>query len=149
MWLLWITQTEHHQVLLRTPAGSRWQDIFLLLFIQVSKVDNSGCRDNYRFKNALGILAARCTSCNAWHILLCISAILPEAISDGRLNLTTDIILLLTTCRGGSHLTSDITKNDMSNKNWTCRFGTSNYASLHLKSAGIEPQTPLHFVWVA
>ena len=33
---------------------------------------------------------------------------LPEAISDGRLDPTTDIILLLTTCRGGSHLTSDI-----------------------------------------
>ena len=32
----------------------------------------------------------------------------PEAISDGRLNPTTDIILLLTTYRGGSHLTSDI-----------------------------------------
>ena len=63
----------------------------------------------FLFKNALGILAARCTSCNAWHILLCISAILPEAISDGRLNPTTDIILLLTTYRGGSHLTSDIT----------------------------------------
>ena len=48
VWLLWITQSEHHQVLLRTPAGSRWQDIFLLLFIQVSNVDNGGCRDNYR-----------------------------------------------------------------------------------------------------
>ena len=62
----------------------------------------------FLFKNALGIPAARGTSCNACHILLCISTILPEAISDGRLNPTTDIILLLTTYRGGSHLTSDI-----------------------------------------
>ena len=28
MWLLWITQSEHHQVLLRASTGSRWQDIF-------------------------------------------------------------------------------------------------------------------------
>ena len=66
------------------------------------------CYSILLFKNAIGILAARCTSCNSWHILLCISANLPEAISNGRLNPATDIILLLTTCRGGSHLTSDI-----------------------------------------
>ena len=29
----------------------------------------------FPFKNASGILAARCTSCIAWHILLCTSAI--------------------------------------------------------------------------
>ena len=42
-------------------------------------------------------------------ILLRISAILPEAISDGELTPTTDTDLLLATYRGGSHLTSDIT----------------------------------------
>ena len=41
-------------------------------------------------------------------LLLRISAILPEAISDGGLTLTTDTDLLLATYRGGSHLTSDI-----------------------------------------
>ena len=41
-------------------------------------------------------------------ILLRISAILPEAISDGGLTPTTDTDLLLATYRGGSHLTSDI-----------------------------------------
>ena len=40
--------------------------------------------------------------------LLRTSAILPEAISDGGLAPTTDTDLFLTTCRGGSHLTSDI-----------------------------------------
>ena len=40
--------------------------------------------------------------------LLRISAILPEAISDGGLTPTTDTDLLLATYRGGSHLTSDI-----------------------------------------
>ena len=38
----------------------------------------------------------------------CLSAILPEAISDGGLTPTTDTDLLLATYRGGSHLTSDI-----------------------------------------
>ena len=41
-------------------------------------------------------------------LLLRISAILPEAISDGGLTPTTDTDLLLATYRGGSHLTSDI-----------------------------------------
>ena len=41
-------------------------------------------------------------------LLLRISAILPEAISDGGLTPTTDTDLLPATCRGGSHLTSDI-----------------------------------------
>ena len=40
--------------------------------------------------------------------LLRISAILPEAISDGGLTPTTDTDLLLATYRGGSHFTSDI-----------------------------------------
>ena len=40
--------------------------------------------------------------------LLRISAILPEAISDGGLAPTTDTDLLLATYRGGSHFTSDI-----------------------------------------
>ena len=48
-------------------------------------------------------------------LLLRTSAILPEAISAGGLTPTTDTDLLLATYRGGSHLTSDITKNDMSN----------------------------------
>ena len=43
-------------------------------------------------------------------LLLRISAILPEAISDGGLTPTTDTDLLLATYRGGSHLTSDIKK---------------------------------------
>ena len=42
-------------------------------------------------------------------LLLRISAILPEAISDGGLTPTIDTDLLLATYRGGSHLTSDIT----------------------------------------
>ena len=41
-------------------------------------------------------------------ILLRISAILPEAISDGGLTPITDTDLLLATYRGGSHLTSDM-----------------------------------------
>ena len=41
-------------------------------------------------------------------LLLRISAILPEAISDGGLTPTTDTDLLLATYRGVSHLTSDI-----------------------------------------
>ena len=41
-------------------------------------------------------------------LLLRISAILPEAISDGGLTPTTDTDLLLTTYRCGSHFTSDI-----------------------------------------
>ena len=41
-------------------------------------------------------------------LLLRISAILPEAISDGGLTPTTDTDLLLATYRGGSHFTSDI-----------------------------------------
>ena len=36
------------------------------------------------------------------------SVILPEAISDGGLALTTDTSLFLTTYRGGRHLPSDI-----------------------------------------
>ena len=43
-------------------------------------------------------------------LLLRISAILPEAISDGGLTPTTDTDLLRATYRGGSHLTSDITE---------------------------------------
>ena len=43
-------------------------------------------------------------------LLLRISAILPEAISDGGLTPTTDTDLLLATYRGGSHFTSDITE---------------------------------------
>ena len=43
-------------------------------------------------------------------LLLRISAILPEAISDGGLTPTTDTDLLLATYRVGSHFTSDITK---------------------------------------
>ena len=41
-------------------------------------------------------------------LLLRISALLPEAISDGGLTPTTDTDLLLAAYRGGSHFTSDI-----------------------------------------
>ena len=41
-------------------------------------------------------------------LLLRTSAILPEAISAGRLTPTTDTSLFLTTYRGGSHLPADI-----------------------------------------
>ena len=41
-------------------------------------------------------------------LLLRISAILPEAISDGGVSPPTDTDLLLATYRGGSHFTSDI-----------------------------------------
>ncbi len=61
---------------------------------------------NQIFKNAFLLRDAR----HAIHdiLLLRISAILPEAISDGGIDSPTDIDLLLATCRGGSHLTSDI-----------------------------------------
>ena len=77
------------------------------------------------FKNASAFLLRDARHAMHDILLLRISAILPEAISDGGLtpitdtdlllatyrggsHLTSDIILLLTTCRGGSHLTSDI-----------------------------------------
>ena len=41
-------------------------------------------------------------------LLLRISAILPEAISDGGIDSPTDTDLLLATYKGGSHLISDI-----------------------------------------
>ncbi len=41
-------------------------------------------------------------------LLLRTSAILPEAISAGRLTPTTDTSLFLTTYRGGSHLRADV-----------------------------------------
>ena len=62
------------------------------------------------FKNASAFLLR--DACHAMHdiLLLRISAILPEAISDGGLTPTIDTDLLLATYRGGSHLTSDIKK---------------------------------------
>ena len=62
-----------------------------------------------KFKNASAFLLR-----DAMHdiLLLRISAILPEAISDGGLTPTSDTDLLLATCRGGSHFTSDIHTKD-------------------------------------
>ena len=60
------------------------------------------------FKNASAFLLRDARHAKHDIFLLRISAILPEAISDGGLTLTTDTDLLLATYRGGSHLTSDI-----------------------------------------
>ena len=71
---------------------------------------------NVSFQECLGILAARHTSYLHDKFPLFASAIrrtplagVPwQAISDGGLTPATDIKLLLTACRGGSHLPSDI-----------------------------------------
>ena len=60
------------------------------------------------FKNAEAFLLRDARHAMHDILLLRISAILPEAISDGGLTPTTDTDLLLATYRGGSHLTSDI-----------------------------------------
>ena len=62
------------------------------------------------FKNASAFLLRDARHAMHDILLLCISAILPEAISDGELTPTTDTDLLLATYRGGSHFTSGITK---------------------------------------
>ena len=62
------------------------------------------------FKNASAFLLRDARHAMHDILLLRISAILPEAISDGGLTPTTDTDLLLATYRGGSHLTSDIHK---------------------------------------
>ncbi len=63
-----------------------------------------------RFKNASAFLLRDARHAMHDILLLRISAILPEAISDGGLTPTTDTDLLLATYRGGSHLTSDISQ---------------------------------------
>ena len=60
------------------------------------------------FKNAPAFLLRDARHAMHDILLLRISAILPEAISDGGLTSTTDTDLLLATYRGGSRLTSDI-----------------------------------------
>ena len=60
------------------------------------------------FKNSSAFLLRDARHAMHDILLLRISAILPEAISDGGLTPTTDTDLLLATCRGGSHFTSDI-----------------------------------------
>ena len=60
------------------------------------------------FKNASAFLLRDARHAMHDILLLRISALLPEAISDGGLTPTTDTDLLLATCRGGSHFTSDI-----------------------------------------
>ena len=62
----------------------------------------------FPFKNASAFLLRDARHAMHDILLLRISAILPEAISDGGLTPTTDTDLLLATCRGGSHFTSDI-----------------------------------------
>ena len=61
-----------------------------------------------KFKNASAFLLRDARHAMHDIFLLRISAILPEAISDGGLTPTTDTDLLLATYRGGSHFTSDI-----------------------------------------
>ena len=61
-----------------------------------------------KFKNASAFLLRDARHAMHDIFLLRISAILPEAISDGGLTPTTDTNLLLATYRGGSHFTSDI-----------------------------------------
>ena len=63
----------------------------------------------FTFKNASAFLLRDARHAKHDIFLLRISAILPEAISDGGLTPTIDTDLLLATYRGGSHLTSDIT----------------------------------------
>ena len=66
----------------------------------VSSMQKEECTladDKNRVQECLGILAARCASCKHDIFLLSISAILPEAISDGGLTPTTDTNLLLAT----------------------------------------------------
>ena len=65
-------------------------------------------RKLFLFKNASAFLLRDARHAMHDILLLRISAILPEAISDGGLTPTTDTDLLLATYRGGSHLTSDI-----------------------------------------
>ena len=60
------------------------------------------------FKNASAFLLRDARHAMHDILLLRISAILPEAISDVGLTPTIDTDLLLATYRGGSHLTSDI-----------------------------------------
>ena len=60
------------------------------------------------FKNASAFLLREARHAMHDILLLRISAILQEAISDGGLTPTTDTDLLLSTYRGGSHFTSDI-----------------------------------------
>ena len=60
------------------------------------------------FKNACAFLLRDARHAMHDILLLRISAILPEAISDGGLTPTTDTDLLLATYRDGSHFTSDI-----------------------------------------
>ena len=60
------------------------------------------------FKNASAFLLRDARHAMHDILLLRISAILPEAISDGELTPTTDTDLLLATYRDGGHFTSDI-----------------------------------------
>ena len=87
---------------------SRIWDMALFLFSDYSKstVDENG--NSPEFKNAPAFLLRDARHAMHDILLLRISAILPEAISDGGLTPTTDTDLLLATYRGGSHLTSDI-----------------------------------------
>ena len=62
------------------------------------------------FKNASAFLLRDARHAMHDILLLRISAILPEAISDGGLTPTIDTDLLLASYRGGSHLTSDISR---------------------------------------
>ena len=62
----------------------------------------------YTFKNTSAFLLRDARHAMHDILLLRISAILPEAISDGRLTPTTDTDLLLATYRGVRHFTSDI-----------------------------------------
>ena len=61
-----------------------------------------------KFKNASAFFLRDARHAMHDIFLLRISAILPEAISDGGLTPTTDTDLLLATYRGGSHFTSDL-----------------------------------------
>ena len=63
-----------------------------------------------RFKNASAFLLRDARHAMHDILLLRISAILPEAISDGGVTPTTDTDLLLATYRGGSHFTSDMSQ---------------------------------------
>ena len=74
------------------------------------------------FKNASAFLLRDARHAMHDILLLRISAILPEAISDGGLTPTTDTDLLLATYRGGSHLTSDILSSYNNVKKWCGSF---------------------------
>ena len=95
----------YHRLLLWTTKIGKRRIFFNGICRRLTSLDNATC---YQFKNAPAFLLRDARHAMHDILLLRISAILPEAISDGRSTPPTDTDLLLATYRGGSHLTSDI-----------------------------------------